>query len=156
MNNLRARFSEGHRPLINFRNCLDRKRKLLSIMIGYRTASLQQICWKIHDEGPYSCPANDQAYRTNNGRAPSERKSVCAGSRRYYSKWFYPHCIAQTTDYLHYNIQQNDLITWLLKEARGPQRTMQQISLRVLTVNFAAIHTTSMVSAVYIRCTMKS
>ncbi|KJA16226.1 hypothetical protein HYPSUDRAFT_47536 [Hypholoma sublateritium FD-334 SS-4] len=38
----------------------------------------------------------------------------------------------------------NDLITWLLEEAKGPQRTTEQISLRVLGINFAAIHTTSM------------
>ena len=85
MNNSRARFSGGHRSLTNFRSYLDRNCNPLSITIGYWTAPLQQSCWKISDEGPYSRPANHQAYRTNNGRAPRERKSGCAGSRRYYS-----------------------------------------------------------------------
>ncbi|KJA22131.1 hypothetical protein HYPSUDRAFT_215941 [Hypholoma sublateritium FD-334 SS-4] len=40
--------------------------------------------------------------------------------------------------------EKNDLITWLLKEAKGPQQTIEQISLRVLAINFAAYHTTSM------------
>ncbi|KAF8897197.1 cytochrome P450 [Infundibulicybe gibba] len=40
----------------------------------------------------------------------------------------------------------NDLISWLLEEAEGEQRTLWDISVRVLAVNFAAIHTTSMAS----------
>lgn len=40
---------------------------------------------------------------------------------------------------------QNDLISWLLDEAQGPQRSIRELTLRILTVNFAAIHTTSMV-----------
>ncbi|KAF8639979.1 hypothetical protein AX17_001225 [Amanita inopinata Kibby_2008] len=37
----------------------------------------------------------------------------------------------------------NDLIDWLLEVAQGPQRTVRNISIRVLVLNFAAIHTTS-------------
>ena len=51
---------------------------------------------------------------------------------------------------------QNDLITWLLEEAKGPQRTIEQISLRVLGINFAAIHTTSMVCPIRMPLTMKA
>ncbi|TFK43278.1 cytochrome P450 [Crucibulum laeve] len=38
----------------------------------------------------------------------------------------------------------NDLISWLLEDAQGQQRTIRDLSIRVLSVNFAAIHTTSM------------
>ncbi|GLB33473.1 putative cytochrome p450 [Lyophyllum shimeji] len=38
----------------------------------------------------------------------------------------------------------NDYITWLLDVAEGPQRTIRDLTLRVLALNFAAIHTTSM------------
>ncbi|KAF9468817.1 cytochrome P450 [Collybia nuda] len=38
----------------------------------------------------------------------------------------------------------NDLITWLLDEAPPHLKTIREVTLRVLAVNFAAIHTTSM------------
>ncbi|KAJ7191409.1 cytochrome P450 [Mycena pura] len=38
----------------------------------------------------------------------------------------------------------NDLISWLLELAEGAQRTAPDLAMRILTVNFAAIHTTSM------------
>ncbi|KDR68413.1 hypothetical protein GALMADRAFT_78764 [Galerina marginata CBS 339.88] len=38
----------------------------------------------------------------------------------------------------------NNLISWLLEEAQGQQRTIQDLAIRLLTVNFASIHTTSM------------
>ncbi|KAF8957287.1 cytochrome P450, partial [Flammula alnicola] len=37
----------------------------------------------------------------------------------------------------------NDLISWLLDEAEGPQRTIRDVAIRLLSINFAAIHTTS-------------
>ncbi|KAF8897198.1 cytochrome P450 [Infundibulicybe gibba] len=40
----------------------------------------------------------------------------------------------------------NDLISWLLEEAQGDQRSVWNVTARVLAVNFAAIHTTSMAS----------
>lgn len=40
----------------------------------------------------------------------------------------------------------NNLISWLLDEAQGAQRTVEDVALRLLAVNFAAIHTTSHVS----------
>jgi hypothetical protein len=42
-------------------------------------------------------------------------------------------------------LAQNDLISWLLEYAQGHQRTVRDLTIRVLQVNFAAIHTTSMV-----------
>jgi hypothetical protein len=44
---------------------------------------------------------------------------------------------------------QNDLLSWLLDEAKGPQRTVRQLAMRVLIINFGAIHTTSAVSTVF-------
>ncbi|KAF8209541.1 cytochrome P450 [Mycena galopus ATCC 62051] len=38
----------------------------------------------------------------------------------------------------------NDLISWLLEDAQGEERTVPALVLRVLTTNFAAIHTSSM------------
>ncbi|KNZ75719.1 Ent-kaurene oxidase [Termitomyces sp. J132] len=44
----------------------------------------------------------------------------------------------------HGNIE-NDIISWLLERAQGEQRTVRDITMRILTMNFAAIHSTSMV-----------
>lgn len=41
---------------------------------------------------------------------------------------------------------QNDLISWLIAEAPESEQNVEDIALRILTINFAAIHTTSMVS----------
>ncbi|KAK7049973.1 hypothetical protein VNI00_005404 [Paramarasmius palmivorus] len=38
----------------------------------------------------------------------------------------------------------NDLLSWLLSEAKGYQRTLDDLVMRILTVNFGAIHTTTM------------
>ncbi|KAF4619512.1 hypothetical protein D9613_005419 [Agrocybe pediades] len=38
----------------------------------------------------------------------------------------------------------NNLISWLIDEARGPQRELRDLALRLLSVNFAATHTTTM------------
>lgn len=41
----------------------------------------------------------------------------------------------------------NDLLSWLMDEAEGEERTVKALTVRILTVNFAAIHTSSMVCA---------
>ncbi|KAI0050551.1 cytochrome P450 [Auriscalpium vulgare] len=38
----------------------------------------------------------------------------------------------------------NDMLTWFMNEAKGIEQTTQQLALRLLTVNFAAIHTSSL------------
>ena len=40
---------------------------------------------------------------------------------------------------------QNDMLSWLLEIAEGEQRTSYALTQRLLTLNFAAIHTSSMV-----------
>ena len=40
---------------------------------------------------------------------------------------------------------QNDSITWLLEEAKGEQRSMRNLILRLLMTNFVAMHTSSTV-----------
>jgi hypothetical protein len=44
---------------------------------------------------------------------------------------------------------QNDMLMWLMSEAKGVEKSLDGVARRMLTVNFAAIHTTSQVS-----CTM--
>jgi hypothetical protein len=46
-----------------------------------------------------------------------------------------------TTDFQ----RKNDLISWLLEIAVGEQRTTEDLTLRILAINMAAIHTSSMV-----------
>ncbi|KAF5369084.1 hypothetical protein D9758_002904 [Tetrapyrgos nigripes] len=41
----------------------------------------------------------------------------------------------------------NDFLSWLLAQAQGYQRSIRDLTLRILSVNFAAIHTTSMAFA---------
>ncbi len=40
----------------------------------------------------------------------------------------------------------NDLLSWLMEDAIGEERDPFNLTVRILAVNFAAIHTTSMVS----------
>ncbi len=40
----------------------------------------------------------------------------------------------------------NDMLTWLMEDAVGEEKHPRNLTLRVLMVNFAAIHTTSRVS----------
>ena len=37
------------------------------------------------------------------------------------------------------------MLMWLMEEAQGDERSTRNLALRILTVNFAAIHTSSMV-----------
>jgi hypothetical protein len=47
----------------------------------------------------------------------------------------------------HYTAElQNDMLMWLMSEAKGVERSLGGLARRLLTVNFAAIHTTSQVS----------
>jgi hypothetical protein len=40
----------------------------------------------------------------------------------------------------------NDMLSWLMEDAVGEEREPHNLTLRTLVINFAAIHTTSMVS----------
>jgi hypothetical protein len=41
---------------------------------------------------------------------------------------------------------QNDMLMWLMSEAKGVERSVEGLARRLLTVNFAAIHSTSQAS----------
>ena len=41
--------------------------------------------------------------------------------------------------------KQNDVLMWLMKEAKGVERSVEGLARRLLLVNFASIHTTSLV-----------
>ena len=45
--------------------------------------------------------------------------------------------------------EQNDMLMWLMSEAKGVERSLEGVARRLLTVNFASIHTTSNVSHTY-------
>jgi hypothetical protein len=51
-----------------------------------------------------------------------------------------------------YNYFQNDMLAWLMDQARGDEKCLRNLTLRVLVVNFAAIHTTSMVPHAFFSC----
>ena len=40
----------------------------------------------------------------------------------------------------HCYLYQNDLVSWLIEEAKGPQLTPEDLTKRVVFVNFSAIH----------------
>jgi hypothetical protein len=42
--------------------------------------------------------------------------------------------------------EQNDMLMWLMSEAKGEERTLERLARRMLLVNFAAIRSTSVVS----------
>ncbi len=41
---------------------------------------------------------------------------------------------------------QNDMLMWLMSEAKGVERSVEGLARRLLTVNFVAIHSTSQAS----------
>jgi hypothetical protein len=47
------------------------------------------------------------------------------------------------------NSMQVDLVTWLMDEAEGKETTDWYFTLRIMTANFVAIHTSSMVCCVH-------
>jgi hypothetical protein len=46
----------------------------------------------------------------------------------------------------HTDDTQNDLLMWLMSEAKGVERSLEGVARRLLTINFAAIHSTSLAS----------
>ena len=59
-------------------------------------------------------------------------------------------CLHPTPPYdvgiLRCHVRQNDMLMWLMDEAEGEEKDTRNLVCRILTVNFAAIHTSSMVS----------
>ena len=47
---------------------------------------------------------------------------------------------------IHAGIAQNDMLMWLMSEAKGVEKSLEGLVRRMLLVNFASIHTTSNVS----------
>jgi hypothetical protein len=41
---------------------------------------------------------------------------------------------------------QNDMLMWLMSEAKGEQRSLESLARRLLIVNFSAIHSTAQAS----------
>ena len=53
----------------------------------------------------------------------------------------YPSVLSHYTD-----DPQNDMLMWLMSEAKGVERSVEGVARRLLVVNFASIHSTSLVS----------
>jgi hypothetical protein len=51
-------------------------------------------------------------------------------------------------------VLQNDMLMWLMEEAKGIERSLEGLARRMLVVNFAAVHTTSLVSHTYLRLSL--
>ena len=50
------------------------------------------------------------------------------------------------SDYTADSQPQNDMLMWLMSEAKGVERSVEGVARRLLLVNFAAIHSTSLAS----------
>jgi hypothetical protein len=47
----------------------------------------------------------------------------------------------------HYTADsQNDMLMWLMSDAKGVERSLEGVARRLLLINFAAIHSTSLAS----------
>ena len=46
----------------------------------------------------------------------------------------------------HTNDPQNDMLMWLMSEAKGVERSLEGVARRLLLINFASIHSTSLAS----------
>ena len=53
----------------------------------------------------------------------------------------YPNVLSHYTD-----DPQNDMLMWLMSEAKGVERSLEGVALRLLLINFASIHSTSLAS----------
>jgi hypothetical protein len=51
-------------------------------------------------------------------------------------------------------VLQNDMLMWLMEEAKGIERSLEGLARRMLVVNFAAVHTTSLVSHTDLRMSL--
>jgi len=62
--------------------------------------------------------------------------------------WDMPVCVPILPwSFSHYCMElQNDMLTWLMSEAKGVEKSLEGLARRLLVVNFAAIHTTSQAS----------
>jgi hypothetical protein len=49
-------------------------------------------------------------------------------------------------------VKQNDLLMWLMSDAKGVERSLEGFARRMLVINFAAIFTTSLVSHINLMC----
>ena len=47
---------------------------------------------------------------------------------------------------LHEVDKQNDMLMWMMREAKGVERSLEGLARRLLLVNFASIHSTALVS----------
>jgi hypothetical protein len=56
---------------------------------------------------------------------------------------FVTQCIWYFSDYT--TDSQNDMLMWLMSEAKGVERSVEGVARQLLFVNFASIHTTSLV-----------
>jgi hypothetical protein len=45
---------------------------------------------------------------------------------------------------------QNDMLMWLMSEAKGIEKSLDGLARRMLAINFASIHTTSLVSYIVV------
>jgi hypothetical protein len=55
--------------------------------------------------------------------------------------WYLSHYMADS---------QNDMLMWLMSEAKGVERSVEGLARRLLLVNFAGIHTTSLASVIFV------
>ena len=62
--------------------------------------------------------------------------------------WDMPVCVPILPwPFSHHCVElQNDMLMWLMSEAKGMERSVEGLARRLLIVNFAAIHTTSQAS----------
>jgi hypothetical protein len=57
---------------------------------------------------------------------------------------FVTQCIRYLSDYTADS--QNDVLMWLMSEAKGVERSVEGLARRLLLVNFAAVHSASLAS----------
>ena len=72
-----------------------------------------------------------------------------AKMKEFGEDWDMPVCVSILPwSFSHYCVElQNDMLMWLMSEAKGVERSVEGLARRLLLVNFAAIHTTSQASS---------
>lgn len=128
----------------------------ISSAVSFMCIHVVTVDWPIDKRviGPLFSPINSTLKRASKNLFPFIEERL-KNEAKYGKDWeerpvsisvFHPTNMDYFITYMHF---QNDLLTWLLDEAPEDRKTVRDLAMRVLFVNFGAIHTSSLVSLIF-------
>ena len=104
--------------------------------------SLSQDCCALDIKHSIANPTSNGIHQTHGRGALCENGGVRGRLGRQTGSPIY---FVQCQGY-NYAEEQNDMLMWLMSEAKGVERSPERLARRLIEINFASIHTTSLVS----------